>query len=283
MEAQELPMRARTTPHIMTSAEKPTRIALVTGAAQGIGRAIALRLAKDGLHVAINDLPSSYDKLLALSQEIQAMPGRESSIHSADVSNEDQVKGMIDEVAEKYGGLDVMIANAGIIVLSPFLENTAEQWDRIFAVNVRGTFLCYKYAGLQMVKQARGGRIVGASSQAGKAGALNINLSAYTGTKFAIRGLTQAVAGELGKHKITVNAYAPGMIDTDMSLQYAENYVQTKDMSLEDFFQSLYKTIPVRKGGVPEDIASVVSYLVSEEAHFVTGQTISVNGGSYCD
>ncbi|THV00217.1 NAD(P)-binding protein [Dendrothele bispora CBS 962.96] len=265
----------------MASTVKPTRIALVTGAAQGIGKAIALRLAKDGLHVAINDLPSSQDKLLTTSDEIKAI-GRESSVHFADISNEEQVKTMINEVVEKYGGLDVMVANAGVNFVKPFLETTVEQLERVFSINVKGTFLCYKYAGIQMVKQGRGGRIIGASSIAGKTGSYP-NISIYSGSKFAIRGITQAAAGELGKHKITVNAYAPGTVITDMSIQFAERSAKENNVPVEDFHKAVAEQIPVKYAGVPDDIAGLVSYLASEEAHFVTGQSVSINGGSFCD
>ncbi|KAJ7607201.1 NAD(P)-binding protein [Roridomyces roridus] len=160
-------------------------IALVTGAAQGIGRAIALRLADDGFDVAVNDISVSAE-LQNLAKEIQGR-GRTSSIHVADVSQDEQVKEMIEAVVEKHGSLDVMVANAGVagprrMVIA---DVTVEEWDRIMNVNARGTFLSYKYAGLQMVKQGRGGRIIGASSLAGKQG-------------------------------ITVNAYAPGLIETPL-------------------------------------------------------------------
>ncbi|KAK7448436.1 hypothetical protein VKT23_013699 [Stygiomarasmius scandens] len=262
---------------------KTPRVAFVTGAAQGLGRAIALRLAKDGLTVAINDLPRSEEKLEAVAEEIRAL-GRDASIHPADVTNEEAIKNMIDAVVEKHGSLDVMVANAGVLIPAPFLELTTEIWDRSFDINCRSVFLCYRYAADQMVKQGKGGRIIGASSFGGKSGVQHANISAYVGTKFAVRGLTQAAAGELGKYGITVNAYAPGVIDTEMSQRYIEKYSKELfNMTPEQFGQFFASQIPMRRGGVPEDITGLVSYLASEEASFITGQTISVNGGTYCD
>ncbi|KAJ7825437.1 NAD-binding protein [Mycena leptocephala] len=188
--------------------------ALVTGAAQGIGKAIALRLADDGFDVAVNDIPANAQNLIEVVREIKAK-GRVSSEHLADVSIEEQVKSMITEVARVHGGLDVMVANAGVT------HNWAElpklsvgDWDRVMTINGRGPFLCYKYAGIQMVSQGRGGRIIGASSVSGKQG--TAGFAAYTASKFVVRGLTQVAALEFGSHGITVNAYAPGPIDTDM-------------------------------------------------------------------
>ncbi|KAJ7621469.1 NAD-binding protein [Roridomyces roridus] len=246
-------------------------IALVTGAAQGIGRAIALRLADDGFDVAVNDISASAE-LQNLVKEIQQR-GRASSIHTADVSQDAQVKEMIEAVVRKHGSLDVMVANAGVTGPGgPNIANvTVEEWDRIMNVNARGTFLSFKYAGLQMVKQGRGGRIIGASSIAGKQG--SFVHWAYTASKFAVRGLTQSAAIEFGSHGITVNAYAPGLIETPMLFGAFTTEIR------DDFKE---KT-PLKTLGVPTDIADFVSFIASKESKFITGQTISINGGLYFD
>ncbi|KAH0826109.1 NAD(P)-binding protein [Lanmaoa asiatica] len=144
-------------------------IAIVTGAAQGIGRAISLRLADDGFDVAINDIQSNKANLEAVSAEIAAK-GRRTTRIIADVTDEAQVKGMIDDVVRELGGLDAMIANAGICRVGTLLETDLDNWDANFAVNVKGTFLCFKYAAQRMIAQERGGRLIGASSLAGKIG-----------------------------------------------------------------------------------------------------------------
>ncbi|KAJ6564645.1 NAD-binding protein [Mycena capillaripes] len=237
--------------------------------AQGMGKSIALRLAEDGYDVGVNDIPSNSELLDAVVAEIQAK-GRKGAKCVADVSQDEQVKGMVEQVVEELGGLD-MIANAGVMSKPvPLTELTADEWDRIMNINGRGPFLCYKYAGIQMVKQGRGGRIIGASSFAGKQGlALT---GPYSASKFAVRGLTQAAAMEFGAHGITVNAYAPGAIDTPM-------IAATRDMVVEQYT----KMSPLNKIGVPADIANLVSFLASKESQFITGQTISINGGIFFD
>ncbi|KAJ6564649.1 hypothetical protein B0H19DRAFT_942453 [Mycena capillaripes] len=209
-------------------------VALVTGAAQGIGKSIALRLAEDGYDVAVNDISSNSEKLDVVVAEIQAK-GRKGAKCVADVSQDEQVKGMVEQVVEELGGLDAMIANAGVV--GKLVPITEHEWDGVMNINGRGPFLCYKYAGIQMVKQGRGGRIIGASSFAGKQGTDltfgDIKLiglvgqasgTAYSASKFAVRGLTQAAAMEFGAHGITVNAYAPGAIDTPMSKLVPKNH-----------------------------------------------------------
>ncbi|KAH7925242.1 NAD(P)-binding protein [Leucogyrophana mollusca] len=245
-------------------------IALVTGAAQGIGRAIALRLASDGFDVALNDLVAKKDLVDAVAREVNATGRRAFSV-CTDVSVEAEVKGMIDEVVKALGGLDVMVANAGISgKFRHVVDATVEGWDTAFAINTRGVFLCYKHAARQMIAQGRGGRIIGASSAAGKRG-WPVNAE-YCASKFAIRGLTQSAALELGQHKITVNSYAPGIIDTPML--DALLLKNGGDLSKQAISATAAGYI-----GQPEDIASIVSYLASGEAHFVTGQSISVDGG----
>ncbi|KAL0574633.1 hypothetical protein V5O48_007329 [Marasmius crinis-equi] len=211
------------------------RTALVTGAARGIGRGIALKLAHEGLNIAINDIPAKVDEASGVLKELEgitALTGGRASSHLADITSESQVIEMIEGVVKHHGSLDVMVANAGIAQWSSLIESmhlstplhtSVEEADKIMAVNIRGVFLCYKYAAKQMIAQGRGGRIIGASSVAGKQGYASLPM--YSASKFAVRGLTQAAgesksfqsaARELGRHKITVNAYAPGCIETDM-------------------------------------------------------------------
>ncbi|KAF7377446.1 NAD(P)-binding protein [Mycena sanguinolenta] len=249
--------------------------ALVTGSARGIGRAIALRLADDGFDVAVNDIPVQSEALAQLVAEISAK-GRKSSLHIADVSLEDEVRGMVEAVVNHHGSLDVMVANAGIAKWTSVFDMTTEQWDLTMNVNARSAFLCYKYAGMQMIKQGKGGRIIGASSVLGKQGS-PFNF-AYTASKFAVRGLTQAAALEFGPHGITVNAYAPGAIDTDM-LPHVLPPGTPRDTLLEE----MKKLSPQKAVGTPTDIANVVSFIASKESSFITGQTMSVNGGTYFD
>lgn len=257
-------------------------IALITGSAQGIGRSIAVQLARDGFDIALNDLPNKNDKMELVATDIESL-GRQVCVIPADVTVDKQVKGMVDDAVTKLGGLDVMVANAGIVTFSSLVSSTVESWDHTFSVNTRGPYLCYKYAAMQMIEQRRGGRIIGASSIVGKMG-FPYN-SAYTASKFAIRGLTQAAAVELGQYGITVNAYAPGAIQTPMTQALMDesghaNYEGIiEDPCSRKWIMSVLENVLIKHIGQPEDIASIVSYLASKEAHFITGQCISVDGG----
>ncbi|KAF8960439.1 NAD-binding protein [Flammula alnicola] len=255
-------------------------VALITGASQGIGRAIAIRLSQDGFRVALNDIPSKKNALEELRDEISSN-GKESFVCLADVSVENEVASMITDVVKNMGSLDVIVANAGICVTKPLFETTTEEFHRLYSVNVDGVFFCYKYAASQMIKQGRGGRIIGASSIAGKQGLQN--LGAYSSTKFAVRGLTQSAASELSKYGITVNAYAPGAVDTEMLTEIRETITQRGEEQ-----RLVSQSEPIEPNALPSDstpyhIAALVSYLASKDAETVTGQSISINGGKFYD
>ncbi|KAJ7149137.1 NAD-binding protein [Mycena filopes] len=263
-------------PPIATRPMPSKGTALVTGAARGIGKAIALRLAEDGFDVVVNDIPAQSEALAEVVAQIIGK-GRHSFAHLADVGSETEVRRMVEQVVDTYGSLDVMVANAGVASFTSFSDMDGDHWDRIMHVNAKGAFLCYKYAGLQMIKQGgRGGRIIGACSLWGKQGAASN--PAYTASKFAIRGLTQAAALEFGPHGITVNAYAPGAIDTNML-----PLVMPADTPREVLIDAMKKTSPLGTVGVPNDIANIVSFIASKDSQFITGQSISVNGGVYFD
>ncbi|KAF8637685.1 hypothetical protein AX16_010760 [Volvariella volvacea WC 439] len=251
-------------------------IALITGASRGLGRSIALRLAKDGFDIAVNDLPQSRAHLETLVQGVKDL-GRRSAVVAADVTKEDEVRRMVDDAVKELGALDVMVANAGICIAKPVTETTVDDWDRIFSVNTRGLFLSYKYAAVQMIAQGRGGRIIGASSVAGKEG--EEFLSAYSSTKFAVRGLTQAAAKEWGQYGITVNAYCPGPVDTKM----LESLSEQVGMPYEAFQTKESSAVPIGRIGQVEDVANVVSFLASKESGWITGQSLSPNGGRHYD
>ncbi|KAF8066558.1 acetoin reductase family protein [Lyophyllum atratum] len=219
----------------------PKGVALVTGAAED-------------LEEVVNELK---------------LKGCKTSAHVADVSIDEQVRAMVEAVVKEYGSLDVMVANAGIVMLKPLLDTTENDWDKVFAVNAKGTFLCYKYAGAQMIAQGRGGRIIGASSVSGKRG--SANMGAYSGTKFAIRGLTQTAAVEFGPHGITVNAYAPGPIETALLQQLDDENVALTQGKSGDFVQFLSQRAPVGFNGNTADVAGLVSFLASKESRFITG------------
>jgi len=256
------------------------RIAIVTGGAQGIGRAIALRLADDGLDVVISDIQSQLPRLEGVAADIVAK-GRRSLAIVADVAQEKDVNELVAQVVSKFGGLDVMVANAGISVINSILETTMEEWDRVFNINVKGCLLCFKAAAKVMIEQGRGGKIIAACSIAGKRGAALS--STYCSSKFAVRGLIQAAAIEFGKYGITVNGYAPGYIGTDM-LKSIENRVdEIAQMAPNTLVASWKASAALGRLGQPEEIAALVSFLASEDSSFITGQAIIADGGFLFD
>ncbi|KIJ36912.1 hypothetical protein M422DRAFT_781973 [Sphaerobolus stellatus SS14] len=245
------------------------QVAVVTAAAQGVGRAIALRLASDGLEVLVTDLFSRGEDLKALALEIQSK-GRACIAVTGELSEEQDVGNLIEIAVRELGSVDIMVVNDGIGPSGPIVSMNAEEWDQVIKFNLRSVFLCYRAAAKQMIKQGRGGRIVAASSISGKQGASEF--SAYSTSKFGIRGLTQSAAGEWRPHGITVNTYAPGAVDVPR-FHEAKKEQEDKDPQM----QVNYPVVS------PADIGGLVSYLVSEEAKFVTGQSYGINGGMNFD
>ncbi|KIJ25212.1 hypothetical protein M422DRAFT_38888, partial [Sphaerobolus stellatus SS14] len=245
---------------------------IVTGAARGIGRAISLRLARDGLNVVASDLSFRRTELDNLAKEIQSGGKTKAFAHCADVSKENEVQELVKSTVDQFGAVDVMVANAGIGPSAAFVSSLLEEWENVMAINARGVFLCYKAAAIQMIKQGRGGRLIGASSLSGKQG--SPEMVSYCASKFAVRAITQVAAKELWEHGITANGYAPAAVNTDILTDVAED---RKLKGLKEFVTPNSQLIP------PEDIAALVSYLVRDEAKYVTGQTVSINLGMFCD
>ncbi len=254
------------------------RTSIVTGAAQGIGRGIARRLASDGLFLTLADLPSNLDALKKTAAEVQEAGGN-CRIAEADVSSAGEVDRLVADHVAAYGGIDVMVANAGIAVTALFEDTTVEIVDRTLAINVRGVFNCYKAAATQMIKQGRGGRLIAAGSvSAHKGGEWQC---AYVASKFAVRGFNQTVALELAKHGITANIYSPGVIQTPMWDSIDEVVTTKEGKPRGSQWDKMLPHIPMRRTGVPDDVAKVVSFIASEGSGYVTGQSFVVDGGIY--
>ncbi|EGO23118.1 hypothetical protein SERLADRAFT_450789 [Serpula lacrymans var. lacrymans S7.9] len=254
------------------------RVAIVTGAAQGIGRAIALRLADDGFNVVLADLDSKITLMDDAVSEI-VRKGRQALSVPTDVSKEEQVEDLVAKTVETFGGLDVMVANAGIASAKSLLDVSEADFDNILSVNVKGVLFCYRHAAKAMINQGKGGRIIGASSIAGKRAARGC--CAYNVSKSAVQALTQTAATEFAKHNITVNAYAPGITDTAM-IQGASLMLGLDELRVMDLADTMSIGRPViERTGVPDEIAGVVSFIASKDSSYVTGQTISVDGGIY--
>lgn len=256
---------------------KPSRSALVTGAARGIGRAIAGRLAADGLGVSVADLASSNDQVEALVANLGG-PGAALGL-TVDVTDADSVEVAVADHVQHFGGLDVMVANAGIAVTAPLLETTAEQWQLTMEVNLRGVFHCYQSAARQMISQGRGGRLIGAASVAAHRGGKW--QSAYSASKFAVRGLSQSVAQELAPYQITVNVYSPGVVHSPMWEGIDAEMTRRRGTERGSEMAGMVAGIPLGRLENPTDVAGVVSFLASPDADYITGQSIVVDGGMW--
>jgi 2-hydroxycyclohexanecarboxyl-CoA dehydrogenase len=242
--------------------------AIVTGGASGIGLAIGVRLARDGAKVSVFDLDG--DSAEQAAKGIRATGGDAVSF-AVDVSNRAQVDDAVDRTRHSLGPVLVLVNCAGKDAFDPFMEITTELWERILAVNLTGAFHCTQ-AVLPDMLEAKWGRIVNISSSAGQTGA--VHMAHYASSKAGMIGLTKSLALELGPRGITVNTIPPGAIDTPMSRRSADEG-RFGGGTLEDVGRHL----PVRRAGRPEDIAAACAYLVSDEAGYVTGQIIGVNGG----
>ncbi len=260
----------------MSESNGTARVALVTGAARGIGRGIALRLAADGLDVAVNDLESMQGELDSVAEDIRDK-GRRSVAIAADVSKPEEVEEMVGRVVGELGKLDVMVANAGIAQIKPLLDVTPEEFDRLMAVNLRGLFLCYQAAARQMIRQGSGGKIIGAASIAGHKG-FSL-LGHYSASKFGVRGLTQAAAQEWAEHGITVNAYCPGIVDTAMWELIDARIGEIQGLQKGEAMKQFSELITLGRVEQPEDVAAFVSYLASKDSDYMTGQSVMIDGG----
>ncbi len=240
-----------------------SRVALVTGASRGIGRAIAMKLASDGFTVAVNFASSSHeaDEVVA---EIEEAGGRALALQ-ADVGDPDAVTALFGAIGEELGAVHVLVNNAGITDDGLVLRMSPQQWDNVVNTNLRSVFLCTK-AALRSMLRARHGRIINISSVSGISG--NPGQGNYAATKAGIIGFTKSVAKEVGSRGITANAVAPGFIATDMTEALGQ-----------DVIEGAKKQIALGRLGLPEEVASLVSYLASDDASYITGQAIVVDGG----
>ncbi|VFR46807.1 2,3-butanediol dehydrogenase, S-alcohol forming, (S)-acetoin-specific [plant metagenome] len=250
------------------------KIALVTGAGQGIGRGIALRLARDGADLALVDLDQA--KLDAVAREIEAL-GRQATTFIADVSDREQVYAAVDHAERTLGGFDIIVNNAGISQVKPLLDVTPEEVERIYRINVQGLLWGIQAAARKFKARGTPGRIINASSIAGHDGfAL---LGVYSSTKFAVRALTQAAAKELAADGITVNAYCPGVVGTDMWVEIDKRMAEVTGAPVGATYKKYVEGIALGRAETPEDVAGLVAFLAGPDAAYMTGQAPLIDGG----
>ena len=238
------------------------KVALVTGAARGLGKAIALGLAREGARVVISDV--NLEGAQRTAKEIESL-GRQTLVFKTDVSKTKEVNEMVDKILDKLGRIDILINNAGITADALLIRMKEADWDRVIEINLKGAFNCLKAVAKPMLK-ARSGKVVNVASVIGLIG--NVGQANYAASKAGIIGLTKSSARELAPRGINVNAIAPGFIKTPMTERLA---AAAKE--------EMRKRIPLGRFGAPEDVARVVLFLVSDSAGYVTGQVINVDGG----
>lgn len=239
------------------------RVAVVTGASRGIGREVALTLAKYGADVVVN-YNGSEEKAKEVVAEIETL-GRKAIAIKASVSSMDEVSQMIDETVEKFGRIDILVNNAGITKDNLVLKMTEDDFDAVIDTNLKGTFLCMKQVYRLMMKQ-RYGRIINMSSVIGVSG--NAGQVNYAASKAGVIGMTKSLARELGTRGVTVNAIAPGFIETEMT-----------DVLSDKVKQEIEGQIPLKRMGQVQDVAEAVAFLASDKAAYITGQVLHVDGG----
>ncbi|OGO39191.1 MAG: hypothetical protein A2147_09355 [Chloroflexi bacterium RBG_16_57_8] len=241
------------------------RVAIVTGAARGIGKAIALKLAEEGARLVVCDL--DVEGVEALVREVEAARCPVLA-RKVDIRGKSQVVDMVASVLDMFGKIDILVNNAGILRAAPVIDIREEDWDAVMEVNLKGVFLCSQ-AVLRPMMDRRFGRIINMSSLAGRAGGVLVGAS-YSSSKAGILGFTRTLAREVAAYGITVNAVAPGNIETEMTRMFSDS-----DRKM------LVERNPVGRFGTPEEVASLVCFLASDEAGYITGTTMDINGGLY--
>jgi 3-oxoacyl-[acyl-carrier protein] reductase len=240
------------------------KVAIVTGSARGIGRAIALKLAEVGAVIVVNDITAAADSLEGVASEIRAL-NRQALVVTGDVSSSEDVARLVEKAAGTFGRIDILVNNAGVARDQLIMRMSDEDWDTVLNIDLKSAFLCTRAVLRHMLRQ-RWGRIISISSVVGIMG--NAGQANYASAKAGIIGLTRSVAKEVGSRGITANAIAPGFIETKMTEQLDEKQKQ-----------ALLQHIPLGVIGTPRDVAEAVAFLASEEARYITGQVLNVDGG----
>ncbi len=243
------------------------RVAIVTGAARGIGKAVALTLIREGAKVALVDV--ERERLEALKEDIEKKGGQAAAF-VCDITKSSEVLAMVQQALANFGRIDILVNNAGIIRRGTIETVTEEDWDRVIAVNLKGTFNCSK-AVVETMKKQRYGKIINVSSIAGKMGDIT-SAPGYGPSKAGIDALTKTLARQLASYGINVNGVAPHAIETEMSAQWSE-----------ERRKEIIASIPLGRLGKPEDVAEAVLFLASDQASFITGEILDVNGGAWMD
>lgn len=245
------------------------KIALVTGASRGIGKAIALSFAKEGADVIVNDI-ANLQAAEDVVSEIKNL-GQTALVVRADVSAKREVEGMVEQVLDEFGRIDILVNNAGVVTVKPVEEVTEDEWDRDIGVNLKGVFLCSQVVGKSMIKQRRGNIINIASMVAERVLPGHV---AYCAAKAGVIALTKVLAIEWAKYNVRVNAIAPGFIKTELVAQLVEKGLRSREE-----MEMIERRTPLKRWGTPQEVSNIAVFLASEDSAFVTGETVFVDGG----
>lgn len=252
------------------------KVAIVTGGAQGMGRAICLRYAEEGARVIVADL--NLVGAEGTAREIEGIGGEATGV-AVDVRDQAQVRRMINTAVERFGGLDILVNNAGVGKIIPFLETTEADWDFMFDINCKGLLWCSQVAARQMIEQGNGGKIINLASQAGRRGEALV--LAYCASKACVISMTQSTALALAPHKINVNAIAPGIVDTPFWDEVDKQFAKLLDMEIGEPKRTFIQSIPLGRIEQPEDITGAAVFLASADSDYMTQQTLNVDGGNW--
>ncbi|MFN8491290.1 MAG: L-iditol 2-dehydrogenase [Caldilineaceae bacterium] len=252
------------------------KIAIVTGGAQGMGRAIGLRYAREGAQVVVADL--KIDGAQQVVEEIKQAGGQGLAV-AVDVRNQTQVQQLVDTTVAQFGGVDILVNNAGVGKIIPFLETTEKDWDLMFDINCKGLLWCSQAVARQMIQQGRGGKIINLASQAGRRGEALV--LAYCASKACVISMTQSMALALAEHKINVNAIAPGIVDTPFWVEVDKQFAKLLGWPEGEPKRRFTASIPLGRIEQPEDVANMAAFLASAEADYITQQCFNVDGGNW--
>jgi D-sorbitol dehydrogenase (acceptor) len=252
------------------------KVAIVTGGAQGIGRAIGLRFAQEGAAVVVADLQEQAANTVAT--EIHSLDGKAIPV-AVDVRRQEDVQALVDAAVEAFGGVDILVNNAGVGKIIPFFETTEADWDRMFDVNCKGLLWASQAVAKQMISQGRGGKIINLASQAGRRGEALV--LAYCASKACVISMTQSMALALAPHKINVNALAPGIVDTPFWDEVDKQFANLLNMEVGEPKRTFSAQIPLGRIEQPEDVAGAAVFLASSDADYITQQCLNVDGGNW--
>ena len=275
MSVRSLRVEKRNEPETSVAARLQDKVAILTGAASGIGEAVARRYLDEGAQCVLVDVKPAD----SFADTLRASYGERVLTVTADVTRREDIERIVESTLERFGGVDVLFNNAALFDMRPILDESWDVFDRLFAVNVKGMFFLMQAVARKMVEQGRGGKIINMSSQAGRRGEALV--SHYCATKAAVLSYTQSAALALAPHKINVNGIAPGVVDTPMWKEVDALFARYENRPLREKKRLVGEAVPLGRMGVPDDLTGAALFLASADADYITAQTLNVDGGNW--